>query len=752
MIVAKSGQDFPTTLLVGDYALVGDGNTLRVIDVSDPARPQEVAVFDPGDVRCVEVSGEYAYLAGDRFYVVDISNPEEPRQVTSLDLPLIGWRITIDDDRAYVAEVFNERQGDDHIYHSNLRIFDISDPEDPSELGVFGEIPIYIWNVAVAGNHAYLAASSHLRILDISDPENPAEVGYYRTSGTAYDVAVVEPLVYMAQHDYFVVYDCSNAIGEPDLEIAEEDLTHDFGEVVVGLSEQWGFPIQNAGHFRLTIDRMEVDDEAFVLRCDRSRWRWQGGFPAGATARDQRLGGVEFDGESFYITGGNNGDMLNWVYVFDSEGQQVRRFEQFAESPWGMRDLAWDGELLWGADGATVYGFTTEGELQAEFRGPLEVVRSLAWDPQRELLWLADLTSPIFGVDREGNIAVELDRPGVRVYGMGWYPEDPDGCQLYLATWDPDRPLSLHKVDAEAGEVFLVRENLDAHIGERFGGGLVVTDDLNPPCWDLVALVDGAPDAVEVWQLTDYYRDDPVIIPAEDESLVTVEFAPGEAQEYEGTLTIISDDEEEREVQVSLAGVGRINRAPEWSQLPEAVEAQAGELIQFEVQGCDPDENPLLVTLERGELPYRARLEDHGNGSATFSWQTDGRDVGQHASVFILSDRVSDVRGEVPLVVGVATGAANPPKAAPFVYRMDDPQPNPFNSMLRVGYSLPICADVALNMYDLSGRLVAELVNGRIQAGIHTVVFDGSGLASGVYVVRYEAAGHASQMKVVLVK
>ncbi len=85
-------------------------------------------------------------------------------------------------------------------------------------------------------------------------------------------------------------------------------------------------------------------------------------------------------------------------------------------------------------------------------------------------------------------------------------------------------------------------------------------------------------------------------------------------------------------------------------------------------------------------------------------------------------------------------------------FTLESAYPNPFNSTLRVGYSLPMGADVELNLYDLSGRLLAELVDGRIRAGIHSVLFDGSNLASGIYILRYETAGHTSQMKVVLVK
>ncbi|MDP8237954.1 MAG: T9SS type A sorting domain-containing protein, partial [Candidatus Hatepunaea meridiana] len=78
--------------------------------------------------------------------------------------------------------------------------------------------------------------------------------------------------------------------------------------------------------------------------------------------------------------------------------------------------------------------------------------------------------------------------------------------------------------------------------------------------------------------------------------------------------------------------------------------------------------------------------------------------------------------------------------------------PNPFNSMMSVGFSLSEAAQVQLNVYDLNGRHVSQLASGHHQAGIHTAVFDGSNLASGVYMIRYEAAGHVSRLKIALVK
>jgi len=55
-------------------------------------------------------------------------------------------------------------------------------------------------------------------------------------------------------------------------------------------------------------------------------------------------------------------------------------------------------------------------------------------------------------------------------------------------------------------------------------------------------------------------------------------------------------------------------------------------------------------------------------------------------------------------------------------------------------------------MYDLSGRRVAELINGWREVGSHDVTFDGSGLASGVYIMRFEAAGQQASQKMVLMK
>jgi len=56
--------------------------------------------------------------------------------------------------------------------------------------------------VAVSSNHAYVAdGGSGLRIIDISNPANPTEVGYYDTPRYSYGVAVSNNFIYVADYD-----------------------------------------------------------------------------------------------------------------------------------------------------------------------------------------------------------------------------------------------------------------------------------------------------------------------------------------------------------------------------------------------------------------------------------------------------------------------------------------------------------------------------------------------------------------------
>ncbi len=78
--------------------------------------------------------------------------------------------------------------------------------------------------------------------------------------------------------------------------------------------------------------------------------------------------------------------------------------------------------------------------------------------------------------------------------------------------------------------------------------------------------------------------------------------------------------------------------------------------------------------------------------------------------------------------------------------------PNPFNPSAEIRFSLPEAAQVRLKIYNLTGQNVATVIDGQMSAGEHTVRWDASRYASGLYLARLEAGSVVETKKLVLLK
>lgn len=78
--------------------------------------------------------------------------------------------------------------------------------------------------------------------------------------------------------------------------------------------------------------------------------------------------------------------------------------------------------------------------------------------------------------------------------------------------------------------------------------------------------------------------------------------------------------------------------------------------------------------------------------------------------------------------------------------------PNPFNPSTKISYALQSPELVTLRVFDVLGREVATLVNQYQSAGNHTVSFNASSLASGMYFYKLEAGSFQSIKKMMLLK
>jgi VWFA-related protein len=78
--------------------------------------------------------------------------------------------------------------------------------------------------------------------------------------------------------------------------------------------------------------------------------------------------------------------------------------------------------------------------------------------------------------------------------------------------------------------------------------------------------------------------------------------------------------------------------------------------------------------------------------------------------------------------------------------------PNPLRRQATVAYTLPEASDVRIAVYDMLGRQVAVLENGRREAGRHRVTLDGDRLASGVYFGRLRVGQKTLTQKITVVR
>jgi|GEM_PF-5413670 len=160
------GNLYPTSITVaGDHAFVSSSRGgLRIQDIRDPRKMTEVGYILLSDgISASAVNGNFAYVSSwdGQFYVIDISNVELPQ--------LIGQT--------------QSANGSDIVYSDGM---------------------------------VYLASDwAGVRAIDVSNPEDPIEVGYYEgISGAAKGIAVSEDIVLLAGRDFFSIYTFTGEDGE----------------------------------------------------------------------------------------------------------------------------------------------------------------------------------------------------------------------------------------------------------------------------------------------------------------------------------------------------------------------------------------------------------------------------------------------------------------------------------------------------------------------------------------------------------
>jgi hypothetical protein len=105
-----------------------------------------------------------------------------------------------------------------------------------------------------------------------------------------------------------------------------------------------------------------------------------------------------------------------------------------------------------------------------------------------------------------------------------------------------------------------------------------------------------------------------------------------------------------------------------------------------------------------------------------------------------------------PIVNAVVTAVSTPATKLPTKYELSNNYPNPFNPGTIISFNLPMSSHVRLEIYNILGQKVAELVNKQMDAGSYNITFNAGNLSSGVYLYRLEANNFTSTKKMILTK
>lgn len=88
----------------------------------------------------------------------------------------------------------------------------------------------------------------------------------------------------------------------------------------------------------------------------------------------------------------------------------------------------------------------------------------------------------------------------------------------------------------------------------------------------------------------------------------------------------------------------------------------------------------------------------------------------------------------------------------PSEFSLSQNYPNPFNPSTTIKFALPTTSNVKITIYNTIGKEVATLVNGTMEAGTHSAVWNASNNASGMYFFKIEAGNFTATKKMMLIK
>lgn len=442
---------------------------------------------------------------------------------------------------------------------------------------------------------------------------------------------------------------------------------------------------------------------------------------------------------------------------------------EFTEGPQNhMFGIAWDGTYYWTINGGNSSGLLNYYDENGTFAGTSNVAidgRGIVFNPVDELLYISSYQGNIYRIDDPFTGATTMVGSGVMQNGQASLGMSWDGNLLYDYS---EGVLEVH--DFWTYDLVDVISGINSGTGNYGGGCAIIVDT------DYFYTIDTTVNELYVYTLGGTYVDT-YVLPYGDNgmslSMANYMVFYSTDSDYDiGTWHGYSlRDWTEGPVQFNL--IPQITTVPQGggdvyydaslvSELPgtynnlfyrsyitlpngQVVGPQANipfvhtPFMNVLVQGLTQYVPPLAPA---GQYNFEGRIYYMGSVQLVDDFYFTKEGVAADDFVFNPEDWTAS-----------GFSIAGTADALPSEFALSEAFPNPFNPTTQLNVTLPNTAELTVQVYNLAGQRVATLANSQMQAGEHSLTFDGSNLSSGLYFVHASVPGQLNQIrKVTLLK
>jgi len=736
-------DDITEIYIDGNYAYLGcDDAGLFILDISNPAEPVILSqtVMDDADEIITYQNIAYVCMNNQSIDILDISNPTNPVWLNNLSVDGNPHDIAISGDYLFTA---NSNNG--------IQVYDISDPQNPVWVE---EHVVTVFGLIISNDLLYTYTnSSQLIVFDISNPTNLVVVGLCMTSGSLRDFDMLGDYIFAA-NDYYGLrpFDISVpssplplAYYKPDWDIYDVELKDDYAFVP---NDETGLEILDISDPTDMIQVASLESVGAVSAIDViGDYAYLNNSTSGLMLVDisdplnpAMVSAIDIDGLICQID-----EETNRMYVSgDEENLQIYDITSLVNPvllgdyylyPQGyvwawFNDIAVEGDMLCalayyfepGADGGPV--------------GDSLLILDIVDPANPVLLSMTNLGSGAQEIEVRDNVAfIGASVPMLSIMDVS-NPEDPQEISsldfpgearelqlhddyVYILT---SQDISVRVIDASILET---PESAGYYMTPGSPYGMAVKDEL---------LFVADKDYLESFNCSDAL--DQFSVAMTPESLPIV-IPPG-GGDFDCNLSVRNN----RNFPGAVDGWVNIE-TPSGQQF-----TILGPALQIDLEAYTTREWDRTIV-----VPANAPAGDYRciASIGLYPWVVDDQDEFTFTKEGTTGDWSGSegwyctgdlLPGEENLSALITPGNTD----------LISIYPNPFNPITVFQFDLQMAGEVKLAVYNVAGRIVANLIDGTLRQGHHEVTFDGSDLASGIYFVKFEAGEMIQIRKMVLIK